>query len=503
MRRNLRTVVLIPCILACILAFLIILDKKGISLFTLKNSNPEKVVVSVTPVPESQPALSPDTTDEPVYEPEFNDETAEIPTVAATPVPESTPSAGPSPTEAAVPGPEPSEIPESDEKNAVITYNAVYKAEGDDYTLIGDGNSLTYLILNKKDNSVRQTGYTFDASYAEFPGEFYGPVIGHKNNHFVFLSGNHVVASDGVYEKILVTISGNAFLNPVVKSENRVFAGFPGSNLMCIIDLRDFSVETYNQSFSVDNVILTDNNLCFSKKCRIPAGPYYEFLYTAQDGKVTLQAMLDEITDFKLDSKNNIVTVKTVQNEKFQVDLDTDKLSTTKKISKDRTLYLPAYGDGIIDNLSDIRFINKNSSDEEVVLKVLPPSYSADVYYNSYYDTFYFSFYLPEKENLFPDSGTAGRFTVTDYSVVSLSDNKFPRDSKVKELLFSGDTSIGSAEIYLMEQYASYKGEYAPFEMVYAWIPIKNSTKAYQLYMYVPRGEDYKPYLDFIKNLIS
>ena len=49
--------------------------------------------------------------------------------------------------------------------------------------------------------------------------------------------------------------------------------------------------------------------------------------------------------------------------------------------------------------------------------------------------------------------GSDGGFTVIDYSVVSLIENKFLRDSSVKELLFTGQTSIGNAEIYLLERY--------------------------------------------------
>ena len=38
----------------------------------------------------------------------------------------------------------------------------------------------------------------------------------------------------------------------------------------------------------------------------------------------------------------------------------------------ERTLYLPAYADGIIEGLTDIRFLNRNGNNE-VVLK-LPPA---------------------------------------------------------------------------------------------------------------------------------
>jgi len=335
--------------------------------------------------------------------------------------------------------------------------------------------------LNKKDNSVRKTGFPFHSVYAEFPGEQLGPIIGHKDDRFVFMSNNKVVASDGIQEEVLLELDEIPNINAITKSENRVLAAFSTSagQTVCIADLRNFYAEIYYEKSAINYsyMVLTDENFSYSKKRRIPAGPYYEFLYTARDGKVKLLAMVNEITDYTLDTGNNTVTIKTVGNDSFKIDLKTDKLTTSKSISKERTLYLPAYGDGIIENLTDIRFINRNDPDEPVVLKVLPTSYKADVYYNSYYDTFYFNFYLPGKENLLPSSGVAGSFTVIDYSVISLVENKFFRGSTVKNLLFSGQTGIGNAEIYLMEQYVSYNNEYVPFEMVYAWIPIKTAQK--------------------------
>lgn len=507
MRRELRTVILVPCILACILAVLIILDKKDISLIPVKSKSPKKVAVVVTPTPGAQPTLTPTVTEEPTPEPEPTNLPAQSPTITAAPTPAptsaSTPTPSPKPTETAVsePEPTPAGTAGNGQNSSEAKYNALYKADGENYSLIADGNTMTYIVLNKKDNSVRQTGYPFHSVYAEFPGEQNGPILGYKNDHFVFMSNNRIVASDGTQEEVLYELDEIPNINSIIQSENRVLAGFMGQ-ILCIVDLRNFYIETYNESFSPSYLVLTDDNMSFSKKRRIPAGPYYEFLYTAKEGKVRLHAMINEITDYILDSENGMVTISTVGNDRFQLDLKADKLTAEKSYGKYRTLYLPAYGDGIIEDLTDIRFINHNNADEQVVLKVLPASYKADVYYNSYYDTFFFTFYMPEKEKLLPD-GKAGRFTITDYSIVSLAEDKFFRESTVKEFLLSAETRIGTAEIYLLEQYEIFNNEYVPFEMVYAWIPIKNSTKAYQLYMYVPRGESYKPYLDFVMQLIS
>jgi len=511
MRRNLRTVVLVPCILACILAVLIFLDKKEISLFPVKGKGSKKTVVSVTPAPSAQPTQISVSTDEPTPEPSPTDTPSQKPAVPASPTPAPKPAAvtpKPTPTSAPSPAapkatesPKPSGTPENDERNSV-TYKAVYKLDGNNYSLIADGNTLTYLILNKQDNSIRKTGYPFDSIYAEFPGEQLGPIIGNKNDRFVFMSNEKIVASDGTHEEVLFTVGDATNINSIVKSDNRILAAI-GGRIMCIVDFRNFTVETYNEAFTPDYFALTDEFFSFSIKRRIPAGPYYEYLYTGKNGKVKLLAMIGEINKYEVDTENSIVTITTGEKDVFQLDLKTDKLSTSKAISKERTLYFPAYADGIIGDLSDIRYINRNSSDEQVVLKVLPTSYKAEIYYNSYYDTFYFTFYMPEKVNLLPVNGVAGSFTVIDYSVITLNENKFLRDSTVKELLFSGQTGIGNAEIYLLEKYETYNNESVPFEMVYAWVPIKNSTQAYQLYLYVPRGEKHEPYLNLVKQLIS
>lgn len=512
MRRNLRTVVLVPCILACILAVLIILDKNNVSLFSAKGKSSKGTVVSATPTPSAQPTQIPPVTEQPTPEPEPSSAPTQSPTITLAPTPTSapkpTPTLAPTPTAPAVtqPAEQPSAPPQNAEKPSEITYNAIYRQDGNDFSLIGDSNSLTFLVLNKKDGSIRQTGYSFHSKYAQHPGEFFGPILGHKNNNFVFISNKQIIMSDGTQEKVLITLDDEmgdgVHINPIIHSENRIFVGLKGKQ-MYIIDLRDFSVETYNETYSADYLVLTDDNFSFSKKHRIPAGPYYEFIYTARKGKVNLLAMIGEISKYTFDVKNSIVSIETSEKDIFQIDLKTDKLSTTKVISKERTLYVPAYSDGIVEGLTDIRFINRNSSDEKVVLKLLPVSYKADCYYNSYYDTFYFTFYLPDKAQLLPSHGAAGSFTVVDYSIISLNENKFLRDSIVKDSLHSGQASIGNAEIYLLERYETIKDESVAFEMVYAWIPIKDSTKAYQMYLYVPRGENYEPYLDLLKQLIS
>ncbi|NLX77327.1 MAG: hypothetical protein GXZ01_08200 [Clostridiaceae bacterium] len=509
MRRNLGIVVLIPCILAVILAVLIVLDKRNSSMAPAKGKGSDKTVVSVSPTPDAQPTQAPQTSPEPEPEVSPTDEPTPSPTVSATPTPSPspTPSPTPEPTPALTPTPEPGQESEETSENSgetgEVTYNAIYRQDGNSYSLIADADTLTFIVLNKQDNSIRETGYPFSPRYAQQPSDFSGPILGYKSNYFVFMSNNQVVISDGTQEKVIAELSGDigegVHINPVIHSENRIFAGIEGKFIL-IVDLRDFSVETYNETYSVGYLVLTDDCFSFSQKRRIPAGPYYEYLYTARDGKVNLLAMIGEISSYVVDVENSIVTIETTDNDKFRVDLKTGGISADRTLSMERTLYLPAYADGIIEGLTDIRFLNRNGNNE-VVLKLLPASYKADCYYNSYYDNFYFTFYQPEKAGLLP--GSAGSFTIVDYSLISLKDDKFPRDAAVKELLYSARTGIGSAEIYLLERYETLNNESVAFELVYAWIPVKDSTKAYQLYLYVPRGEDYEPYLEIAKQLIS
>lgn len=507
-RRKRQNVVLVPFILAIILVVLLILDKNEVSLFKKKPtaSTNQNNHVSVTTT--IHPTQLPTTTPEPTQEPLPTSSPTKIPTATPTPTSSPTPTTTPTPkpTESDVDKPTTKPTDPSQNTNDMedgmgeAKINVLYRQDGDEYSLIADGNTHSLLILNRQDGSIRDTGYSFHQKYTQ-PNSYIGPIIGYKNNHFIFIADKQIVISDGVTENTLVTlnddISNEVNLSPVVQSENRILLCFE-EKAMYLIDCRNFSVETYNEEYSENYLVLTDEYFSFSTRHRIPAGPYYQFLYTGDNGKSNVLAMIGEIQEYTVDIDNNFVTIKA--DDVYQLNLKTQEISTTKKLDKERTLYLPVFADGILEGLTDIRFINRNSNNEQVVLRLLPFSYNASCYYSSYYNTFFFTFYLPEKANLLP--GSAGSFSIIDTSIISLRENKFIRDSSVKELLYSGQTSIGDGEIYLLERYETLSNESVAFEIVYAWIPIEGSTHAYQLYLYVPRGEDYQTYLELVKQLL-
>ena len=162
MRRNLGIVVLIPCILAVILAVLIVLDKRNSSMAPAKGKGSDKTVVSVSPTPDAQPTQAPQTSPEPEPEVSPTDEPTPSPTVSATPTPSPspTPSPTPEPTPALTPTPEPGQESEETSENSgetgEVTYNAIYRQDGNSYSLIADADTLTFIVLNKQDNSIRE-----------------------------------------------------------------------------------------------------------------------------------------------------------------------------------------------------------------------------------------------------------------------------------------------------------------------------------------------------------
>ncbi len=506
-RKKLQNVVLIPFILAIILVILIVLDKNDVSFFGKKREASTKGnnYVTAIPTPTIQPTQLPVITVEPT------------PTSAPTSTPTAMPTTTPKPTPTSTPTPaatepvevEPTTKPSDTSQNAEgkddgaggAEIDAIYRQDGENYSLIADVNKLSLFILNHQDGSIRDTGYSFEIKHEQQSDDYLGPIIGYKNEHFLFISDKQIVISDGVSEKALVTIndgiSNQIHASPIVQSEERILLCFE-NKVMYLIDCRDFSVETYNANYYENYIVLTDEYFSFSTRHRIPEGPYYQLLHTGVNGESSKLAMIGDIQKYSIDIDSSIVTIQA--DDSYQLNLKTNEISTSKKIGKERTLYLPAFADGIIENLTDIRFINRNSNNEQVVLRLLPATYNASCYYTSYYDTFYFTFYQPQKANLLPSS--AGSFTTIDPAVIALKENKFLRDSSVKELLYAGQTSIGDGEIYLLERYETINNESVALEIVYAWIPIKGSTQAYQLYLYVPCGESYETYYEIVKQLL-
>lgn len=547
MKRNLVMAILTPCILACILIVLIIMDNNRNSRKASLPEGNEPEVVSVTPPADT---ISPMPSSEPTRMPEETQEPTTAPTTAPTKVPSKapTPTASITPTTAPVssPTPVPSQNPVditgapsisdgtnepghgnesgtagSEQENGTAepgqtgeidaqepgTYQAIYKLESDDYTLIADGITDSYLFISSKDGSIRQTAFMFAPIYEEDPGNFPGPVIGYKNKTFFLLAGSQIVASDGMTETVLLTFDESVVHpNMILQSENRFLAGFSGDTLV-VIDSRTCLAEVYKQSFTADFLIFTDDALCFNYRRKIPASAYYNYLYTARDGNIKLHGIIGEIDDYAMEGDSVIIRS---QDDLFKLDLKQNTLTTSKQMYREYMLYLPVYSTGILEGLSDMRFINYNADGDPVQTIQLPSSWTADCYYYDYVEpslSFFYDIHDRENEKFLP-GGAAGTFTLVDKNSFPLAEGKYLMHSSVKEELYSGSSSFGPAEIYLLERMETKNDgsgnlEDVLYEIIYAWIPIEGESQAYQFYLYVPQGKEAADYLTVMKYLIN
>ncbi len=498
-RRNPFAVLIVPLILACILAVLIIMDKRSSSAHTENSEGIGDTTVSCTVTPVPDPILTP----------------TEVPTNNPTPTPEptSTPSPTPTPTKAAA---SPTPVPSADVSNPTenpkedtgeteaslskISYTSLFEQQGGNYTLVADSVSKHFIVINDQNQTIRQTEFTYNPTYDDWQGNGYEPIFGYKNGYFIFFAQNQIVSSDGKTESILSTMDDeNINIRILLQSDNRILAGI-GKNLV-VIDCRTLAVETYTEDYSEEFIIFTDEYLSFSSIGRIPAGPYYHYLYTAKDGHVERIASIGEMDEYVLDK--DTVIIKSNE-DLFQINLKTNTLTSPCEISRERKLYFPVYGDGIISGLSEIRYINYNHSEKPVQSITLPDFLEAECYYNSYYDISVFSFLMkdPSKAAQFPKN-IFGSFKTVDYSIFPLQDEKFLSNSVVKENLYSGMTVVGEGEIFLLEKIEIENNESIPLEIIYAWIPIEGETKAYQLYVYVPPGESNISYFKMIKQFLQ
>lgn len=493
MRRNLFLAILTPCILACILIVLIILDNRDSSQDdkTGAYAEPTGIVDSTpSPIPSDSPTPTPDSTPAPTS----------TPTPVPTPVP--TPTTAPQVTTEPTPAPETNEEEHSDEISpAPESYEALQIQEGNDYNLVCDSISGSFFIINKQDNSVRNTNFKYSSKYEQT--EYTpNPILCYKNGYFVFAAQNQIVVSDGITETVLKTFeTGDVFVNRLLESDNRILAGVELNDL-AVIDLKTLKVDIYTGHYRSEFITFTDDYLCFSKRNRIPAGPYYNHIYSAKEGNAMLLGVIGEIDEQALDND----TVYITSNDKlFQINLAANELKTSVKAAKEFSLYYPVYSDSIIYGLSDMRFINYNEADEPVQSIILPDSLEADCYYNTYYNMAVYSIYPKDEEmkKSLPPTGILGSFGLIDYSVFPLDQSKYPLHSSVKEKLYSGMTRIGEGEIFFLEKYEDYNYESVPFEMIYAWIPIEGETRAYQLYIYVPYGSEKAAYVDLIGQLLQ
>lgn len=543
MRRNLFVVVLIPCILAFVLLILVIMDKQHaakkaayseteisetnglenpIESGDSKPTTTEGSSVATDPTTDAEPNnTAPTTTKEPTATKAPTATTSTSTASTSTPKPTSAPTqtqALATSTKSSSNGATESQqdktstTAKSTETDKTETepvthgeYDELYTQKGDDYTLIADKNSEYFIFINNEDNTGRKTEFTYHSKYAQSVNEFYGPILGYKNKIFVFISQNNIVASNGISETILVTLEDASLtkdihINTLIQSDNRILLEIEGA--LYILDCRSLSVEVHKGSYSVDFFVLfTDDYLCFSSRRQIPAGSFYNYLYAVKDGKVILFGSIGEIDDYALDK--DVVYIQS-QEMLLQINLKTFELTSSYKINGERTLYFPVYGSSVIKGLSEIRYINYNNDSEPVQSITLPDFLKAECYYGSPYAVSQFSLYMSDvsmSERL-PD-GPFGSFAAIDLAAYPLNDNKFLMHSTVKEKLYSGATYMGEGEIFLLERIETKNNNSVPFEMIYAWIPIKGESRAYQMYIYVPAGDDYAVWMKMVEQLLQ
>ncbi|NLG89318.1 MAG: hypothetical protein GX494_08945 [Clostridiaceae bacterium] len=497
MRRNLFWAILTPCILACILIVLIILDSRDSS-----KDNGKGTYAEPTGIAES--TLSPSPSGTPDSTPDSTPESTGTPTSVPTPVPTPTvkPTITAKPTATPTPTPEVKKEEPSDQISPPPeTYKVFQSQEGNDYNLVCDSDTHYFLIIDKKDNSIRNTNFKYSSKYEQT--EYApNPILCYKNGYFVFAAQNQIVISDGKTETVLKTFDeGDVYINRLLESENRILAGVELNDL-AVIDLTSKKVDIYKGHYRSEFIAFTDDYLCFSKRNRIPAGPYYNYLYSGKEGNAMLLGVIGEIDEHVLDK----YTVYIKSGERlFELNLATNELIAPFQPAREFSLYFPVYGDSVIYGLSDMRFINYNESDDTVQAIILPDSLVAECYYNTYYNMALYSIYAKDEEikKSLPPAGLIGRFGLIDVSVFPLDQSKFPVHSSVKEKLYTGVTSVGEGEIFLLEKYEDYNNESVPFEMIYAWVPIVGETRAYQLYIYVPYGEEKTAYVDLVKQLLG
>ncbi|MBP7175533.1 MAG: hypothetical protein KBA53_04835 [Thermoclostridium sp.] len=527
MKKNLIFAIIAPCILAVVLIIIISIDSRN-DKKPLPPNNGTEVVAVVTPTREPEPTILAEQTPvqiTPTQRP------TEAPTKAPTVTPTQSPTSTPTPTPAAestvTPSPTPlqevtgdiTDTPQNPDETINIadpgtslvtditdnsgTYIALYTQQGEEYTLIADSISGAWLFLKNSDNSLRQTEFNYAKEYEEVGRWDYGPVLAYKNNTFFFMAGDQLIASDGHAETVLYSFGdryqeGFELLNAFAQSENRFMIG--SNRTLVVVDSRTLAVEAYTHEYTNNQFALSDEVLCFSVQRRIPAGPYFNIMYSAKAGNIKQLGMIGEIEAYVLEG--DIITIKS-NAEMFEINLATEVLTGPRDLEQEYTLHMPVYSSGYVGGLSEIRYINYNEADKPVQSIQLPGSWETKCNYFTYYSIPYlYSFSDKEKERLLP--GKFGEFLVADTSSYPLEQSKYLSHSTVKEQLFSGRTLLGEGEIFLLERYErNASNEEILYEIIYAWVPIQGKSQAYQFYVYVPSGEAYQDYLTLMKHLIK
>jgi len=408
MRRNLFVVVLIPCILSCVLIILIIMDKQHDAkkeaykpTESTETSGSHNQTESETSIPNTTVAPTTSTTEFQTTTTTTRQTTVQTQTAATAPTSKETSAATTeSKQDVTSETTKNTETKLETEPTATdIKYDALYTQKGEAYTLIADKISKHFVFLNNQDSTVRKTEFTYQQIYEQSPGEFYGPILGYKNKIFVFIAENNIVVSDGNSETIIITLDdangsepNGIHINSLVKSENRLLVGIDDDKLF-MIDCRTLAVEKYTEDYSDLFFVFTDNYLCFSNRKHTPAGQFYTYIYSAKNSEVKLLGSIGEIDNFVLD--NEIVYIQS-QNMLFQINLKTSELTSSYQLDRERALYFPVYGSCIIQDLSEIRYINYNNENNPVQSMQLPEFIKAECYYGAPYAKISYSLYFSQ-----------------------------------------------------------------------------------------------------------
>ncbi len=517
MERKLLVAIIVPIILGCVLIVLLIYDKSnspgevhrsdvvGEEQTGSSTAGSGEVASTPTVTPAALPTIVPTEVPTPMLTHTPTPIPTQTPTPAIQASAEATPTGKPS-DGTADQNPDENTGGQGTEAPADSAYKVLHKQEGGDYTLVTDSVTKCFLIISNNDNTIRQTEFTYAQKYEDLSDYYTGPVFCYKNGRFIFIAQNHVVASDGVKETILHTfgeesLKNGIHVNPLLESENRILIGAASEGMLLVVDCGTLEVEKYFAHYNAEFLVFTDKYLCFSEKRRIPAGPYYNYIYVANAGKALLLASIGDIEKYTLE--NNLINIISCGNT-FEINLETNELSSSKVIGKERTLYFPVYSDSIIYNLSEMRFIDHNEEGRPVQSIQLPDSWEGECYFTTWLNMEIFSFYEKGKTRIGPLLPPQnGVFAIVDHSEYPLENSRFLLHSKVIQQLDSGVTLIGEGEIFLLERIETINNDSALFEIVYAWIPIKEESRAYQMYIYVPHGEDKAPYINLVKQLLQ
>ena len=104
-----------------------------------------------------------------------------------------------------------------------------------------------------------------------------------------------------------------------------------------------------------------------------------------------------------------------------------------------------------------------------------------------------------DKFNQYGVKGLAGEFYMPSYYRDQPESSRFPNHSEVRSRVYSDETVLGQGEIFVLNcdlPREMRTDQYSTYDMIYAWIPIKDEVLAYNLSISVPLGEKDDGYIE-------